>query len=287
MDDTSKNTNRNVLQIYCINLKERPDRWNRFLHQPAVQTLQKKYPFQRFEGVNGKLLDIKNDDRVSLRTKRNIMYQKRRDHEDLDTPGGVGCYLSHYGTWKKFLDSNAERCLIFEDDAVIPDDFLEVFEAALEDEYQENKVRPDIWLLSTPFGSRMKKALEVEDIQYNGNWGYDIVGPLTGYVLTRSGAQILSENAFPIDGHVDHYMHRCAQMGMLVMAHNKTISLRQHRMFKKDSDIQEKSKCEICDIPYTPHKSGFLVLTNQTMAALTAAGVSIAALFLLRHFKDL
>ena len=86
MSDTRK-----TIQIYCINLKERSDRWERFMSQTGVKRLAAMYPFERFEGVNGKMLDIKNDDRVSLRTKRNILYQKRRDHEDLDTPGGVGC----------------------------------------------------------------------------------------------------------------------------------------------------------------------------------------------------
>ena len=89
----------NLFQVYCINLKERPDRWDRFIQQPGVLRLKQMYDFERFEGINGKLLDIKNDSRVSLRTKRNILYQKRRDHEDLDTPGGVGCYLSHYSCW--------------------------------------------------------------------------------------------------------------------------------------------------------------------------------------------
>ena len=77
------------------------------MSQPGVKRLAAMYPFERFEGVNGKMLDVKNDDRISLRTKRNILYQKRRDHEDLDTPGGVGCYLSHYGCWKKFSERAA------------------------------------------------------------------------------------------------------------------------------------------------------------------------------------
>jgi GR25 family glycosyltransferase involved in LPS biosynthesis len=285
MDDTSKKSGRNVLQIYCINLKERSDRWQRFFQQPGLQKLIAQYRFERFEGVNGKLLDIKNDERISLRTKRNIMYQKRRDHEDLDTAGGVGCYLSHYGCWKKFLDSGAERCLIFEDDAEVLPDFAETLESALEDLEQEYRTRPDIWLLSRPFGSTLRKALEIQEVQYNGNWAYDVVGPLTGYILTRSGAQALCDNAFPIDGHVDHFMHRCAQMGMVVMAHHKKISLRQHRLSAKDSDIQQKPKCEICDLPDAPQKRGYLILTNQTIGTLAAAGVSLFALLMLRSFS--
>lgn len=275
----------NLFQVYCINLKERPDRWQRFIRQPGAQRLSQIFPFERFEGVNGKLLDIKNDDRVSLRTKRNILYQKRRDHEDLDTPGGVGCYLSHYGCWQKFLQTQKEYCLIFEDDAEVPPNFHEMLLQAMEDVEQEDVKRPDIWLLSRPWGPAMRKALELNDIQYKGNWAYDVTGPLTGYILSRQAAKALSDNAFPIDGHVDHFMHRCAQMGMVSISHNKNIILRQVGIKEKDSDIQQKANCEVCNLPDAPRKKGYLILTNQTVSAITVAVLTIGALLAIRTFK--
>lgn len=274
----------NLFQVYCINLKERPDRWQRFAAQPGVQRLTQEYPFERFEGVNGKLLDIKQDDRVSLRTKRNILYQKRRDHEDLDTTGGVGCYLSHYGCWEKFLQGRSEYCLIFEDDAEVPVNFMERLEAAMNQVEQEDVKRPEIWLLSKPWGPTMRKVLDLHDIQYTGGWAYDVTGPLTGYILSRNAAKILSENAFPIDGHVDHYMHRCAQMGLLTISHNQNIILRQVGVKTKDSDIQQKPNCELCDLPNTPRKKGYMILTNQTVGALTVAVLGVAALLAIRTF---
>lgn len=242
------------------------------------------YPFERFEGVNGKLLDIKNDERVSLRTKRNILYQKRRDHEDLDTAGGVGCYLSHFGCWQKFLQGRAEYCLIFEDDAEVPVDFKERLEKAINDIEQEDVKRPEIWLLSRPWGPTMRKVLELNEIQYTNNWAYDVTGPLTGYILSRNAAKILCDNALPIDGHVDHYMHRCAQMGLLTISHNKNIILRQVGVKTKDSDIQQKPNCEICDLPNAPRKKGYIILSNQTVGALTVAVLSVGALVAIRTF---
>lgn len=270
--------------MYCINLKERPDRWQRFAAQPGLQRVVQHYPFERFEGVNGKLLDIKNEDRVSLRTKRNILYQKRRDHEDLDTAGGVGCYLSHYGCWQKFLQGRAEYCLIFEDDAEVPLNFVEQLEAAMNDIEQEDVKRPEIWLLSRPWGPTMRKVLELNEIQYTNNWAYDVTGPLTGYILSRNAAKILCDNALPIDGHVDHYMHRCAQMGLLTISHNKNIILRQVGVKTKDSDIQQKPNCEICDLPNAPQKKGYLILSNQTVGALTVGLLGIGALLAIRTF---
>ena len=274
----------NLFQLYCINLKERPDRWQRFASQSGLQRIAQVYPFERFEGVNGKLLDIKNDDRVSLRTKRNILYQKRRDHEDLDTTGGVGCYLSHYGCWQKFLQGRSEYCLIFEDDAEVPINFVEQLEKAMNDIEQEDVKRPEIWLLSRPWGPAMRRALEQNELQYTNNWAYDVVGPLTGYILSRNAAKILCDNALPIDGHVDHYMHRCAQMGLLTISHNKNIILRQVGVKTKDSDIQQKATCEICDIPNTPGKKGYIILSNQTVSALTVAVLGMGALLAIRTF---
>lgn len=276
----------NIFQIYCINLKERPDRWERFIQQPGVQRLIQVYPFERFEGINGKLLDIKNDNRVSLRTKRNILYQKRRDHEDLDTPGGVGCYLSHYSCWKKFLEGDKEKLFILEDDAIIPDDFLEQLQAAMEDLNQEDIKRPDVWMLAKPFGPTLTKALELGSPTYAKNWSYEFMAPLTGYIMTREGAKTLCENAFPIDGHVDHFMRRCSQMGMLVLASHKNIQLKQLRMSKSDSDIQQKSGCEVCNLPDAPTKKGYLIISNQGVSSALVAAFCVGTLLVMRtYFK--
>lgn len=276
----------NLFQVYCINLKERPDRWERFIQQPGVQQIQQTFPFERFEGINGKLLDIKHDDRVSLRTKRNILYQKRRDHEDLDTPGGVGCYLSHYSCWKKFLETDKERLLVLEDDAEIPNNFTEMLMTAMEDLNQEDIKRPDIWMLAKPFGPTLTRALELGSPTYSKNWSYDIMAPLTGYILTREGAKALIDNAFPIDGHVDHFMRRCSQMGMVVLAAHKNIQLKQVRLKKGDSDIQQKPSCEVCNLPDAPTNKGYIIISSQGVAsALVAAGCVGVLLFLKTYAK--
>lgn len=276
----------NLFQVYCINLKERPDRLERFIQQPGVHRIQQTFPFERFEGINGKLLDIKNDNRVSLRTKRNILYQKRRDHEDLDTPGGVGCYLSHYSCWKKFLETNKEKVLILEDDAEIPPTFLDDLMTAMEDLNEEDVKRPDIWTLAKPFSGSWIRGLEVGSPTYSKNWSYDVIAPLTGYILTREGAKVLCDNAFPIDGHVDHYMRRCSQMGMVVLAAHKKIQLKQVRLKKGDTDIQQKPNCEVCNLPDAPTNKGYLIISNQGVASAVVASFCVGTLLLLKtYFK--
>ncbi len=273
------------LQIYCINLKERPDRWQRFFHQPGLQRLIQAYPFERMEGVNGKLLDIQHDPRVSLRTKRNIFLKRRRDHEDLDSPGGVGCYLSHYNCWKQFLDSKAEYLLVLEDDALLPPKFVDYFQPVFE-EFQSGSSAPDIWQLSTPFNKNinMRRSMELKDIQYSGSWGYNVLCPGTGYVIHKATAKILVNNAFPIDGHVDMYMFRCAQIGLLKIAVYEKMFLKQVSVKKKDSNIQEIG-CELCNIPCKPSQKGYFIMNNQQVAAVIVASLSVATLMMLRTYK--
>lgn len=273
------------LQIYCINLKERPDRWQRFMAQPGIQEIIKYYPFERIEGVNGNKINIANDERISLRTRRNILMRKRRDHEDLDSPGGVGCYLSHHSCWEKALKAPQKYTLVLEDDAVIPDDFMEKLEENLQ-QYEQYASKADVWFLSRPWGYTLNRALSRTSPDYDENgWTFEFSCPGTGYVLTKNAAQILCDNAFPLDGHVDFYIHRCAQMNLIVEANKKDFFLTQHKAGKYDSNIQQKnSKCALCDIPTNPDDKGYLILTNQQVAVALVCGVVATSMFFLRAY---
>jgi|LauGreDrversion4_2_1035121.scaffolds.fasta_scaffold128519_2 GR25 family glycosyltransferase involved in LPS biosynthesis len=268
-----------TIPIYCINLDSRKDRWARFISQPAIRELQTvsadKYQFQRFSAVYGKEIDIQNDKRISVRTKRNILFQKRRSHEDMDSAGAVGCYLSHAKIWEQFLNTNAPYCIVLEDDAVIPDDFLIHIEMGLES-LEQNKV-PDaaLWNLSIPHGNVLRTSIDHDDVLFMDGWASDIVCPTTGYVLFRDGAKKLLETAFPMDGHVDMYIWRCTQIGMFHTAHYKNLMLSQVAVKLKDSNIQGKV-CEICDLP-TKYTDKNLSIFQRSGASAYMTGVILVA----------
>ncbi len=270
------------LRIYCINLKERTDRWNRFVSQPALQDLKERFPFERFEGVNGKAIDIGNDPRVSIRTRRNILFHKRRDHEDLDTPGGVGCYLSHYGVWNKFAQSNEEACLIFEDDAyVLPSFYPSLLKAWKDLSELDASNQPDVWILSYPFNTRLIDILGTESTERQGNWETNVHAPNTAYIVFRRGVQKLIDNALPIDGHLEHYMFRLAQLGIIKHVHHTNVNVFQIPVMKKDSDIQ-KERCDICDIPDDPRQRGYFILSGQNKKSLFVVVLGLAGLYYLK-----
>ncbi len=273
----------NTIHVYCINLRNRPDRWKRFSSQVGVREIEKNFQFERAEAVVGKEIDIQNDSRISIRTKRNILFQKRRDHEDLDSPGAVGCYLSHTMLWKKFLDSNEECCIILEDDAMIPKNFVELFQSGYASLKDLSMNQPILWQLSKPFNPNFRSILGDENVKIQEKWIFDATSPATGYVLFRNTAKVLLDNAFPIDGHVDMYMRRCSQIGMIRVVHYRYLMLYQVALKRKDTDIQV-NKCELCDVPTNLSKNNLKVVTNEYILSTTLVIVGLASLLALQYF---
>jgi RAB protein geranylgeranyltransferase component A len=58
---------------FCINMERRMDRWQEFTAQQGVQELPN---VKRFIAVDGSKLDIMNDPRIPLYTKKNIKKNK-------------------------------------------------------------------------------------------------------------------------------------------------------------------------------------------------------------------
>jgi GR25 family glycosyltransferase involved in LPS biosynthesis len=258
------------IRIYCINLKHRQDRWERFTSQPELEVLKKSYEFERFEGVNGSSLNILADDRMSLRTKRNIKKHTRRDHEEINTAGGVGCYLSHTGVWKKFLETSEPYAIVFEDDAIIYSGFTADFKQGMKETTFLPQI-PDLWFFSKPvewyYKYRGEPRPDTVSNNVHGPWVSKACSSFTGYFITRHGAQKLLETAFPMDMHVDLYSCLNAEMGNIMAVSNTNISLDQYNSLLLngtiDSDIRPEleTDCHICDIPTQYKERGILMVS--------------------------
>lgn len=270
------------IHFYCINLKHRQDRWKTFSSQPAIEEIKKKYPFEKFEAIAGSTLDIQQDTRISLRTKRNIKEASRRDHEDLNTAGGVGCYLSHVELWKKISEGKEPYGIIFEDDTRLPDNFLEIFETCMQERNLLPEM-PDVWTFSYGwefyYSTRGKKAPQDDSRNHRGPWVFNTCpGGLNGYFITKEGAKKLLADAFPIDMHVDLYICLCSELKKIVCVSHKDLILRLLVESEK-SDIQLPSECLICDIPTNYRKRGIislnipiLIIGVATLMALSYIG---------------
>ena len=251
------------IHFYCINLNRNKGRWNTFINQPAINDI-KRYPFERVEAVDGKTLDINNDYRISLRAKRDIKEGTRRSHEDIVSVGAIGCYLSHVDTWKKIIDNKEPYAVVFEDDVMLPNNFMQLLLEGISDmDYLSNT--PDLWTFSYGWPSyySTKGLIPPQDIAENniGSWIINThPGGTCGYLITRKGAEKLLRHAFPIDVQVDFYMCICIELNHITCVANRALIL---DAFNNVSNIQQISPCLICDVPTNlyPHIVGLLIVS--------------------------
>jgi len=249
------------IHMYCINLKQRGDRWKRFSEQPELKELMKHYSFERFEAINGSSIDILHDERISLRTKRNIKEHIRRDHEELDSAGGVGCYLSHTTVWKKFLERPEPYAIVFEDDANIPIGFLESLHKGMR-EVTLLPQTPDIWYFALPAAWYFEyKGKRDPSLEMNGPWIRKTCSSFTGYMISKRGAEKLLETAFPIDMHVDLYSCLAGDIGTIFTVANRNVIVKPYALKEADTDIQVASDCKICNVPTQMSKKGVVAVS--------------------------
>lgn len=270
--------------MYCINLKQRGDRWKRFSEQPELKTLMNQYSFERFEAVNGSSIDIQNDQRISLRTKRNIKEHIRRDHEELDSAGGVGCYLSHTSVWKKFLERPEPYAIVFEDDAIIPDGFLENLQNAMRETTLLPQT-PDVWFFSMPTQWYFEyKGKSDPSLDKTGPWILNTCSAFTGYLISKRGAETLLKTAFPIDMHVDLYSCLAGDIGVIFTVAHRNVIVKPYAISSKDTDIQITSECKICNVPTQMSKKG--VVTVSIPIFTIGLVVSLALVYLRFNGRD-
>jgi GR25 family glycosyltransferase involved in LPS biosynthesis len=132
------------IPVYCINLDSRPQRFLRFLEQEGIQGLT----IQRVAAVDGSRLQIVKNSKISIQTQYNIINHTRRSHGEINTPGAIGCSLSHYSIWEKFLQTDKPYCLVLEDDASIPKGFAESIVKYSKDLDQLQSIF-DVWSLGS------------------------------------------------------------------------------------------------------------------------------------------
>lgn len=260
-----KTRKRNIftLPTYVINLKERADRWKRFISQPVTSSFKHlKHVF----AVNGKRLNYRKDKRISIRTKLNITRNYRRSHYEIATLGAVGSSFSHIDVWKRFIASGAPQCLILEDDAILTDSQLRII----------NEVTPPpgwgIWLLGCYLPNLIVKPLAK---------GWSRVYNFTAahaYILTRAAALKLLEEPFPIETHIEYYMTGTGLLKDIEIVHNDRVHVEFFRKAQgprtADSNTSQHKKlgCPTCRVP-DDYKQLYRGFTRKTKSGMKIMGI--------------
>lgn len=190
-------------QSYVINMDKDTERYTKVGKYYEHSDLSSS-PLIRYPAVVGRDVVANKwltDDALS--DLHHIVTNGYRTHHHQLTPGGIGCFLSHYNLAKQLVSdkSNVDAYIVFEDDTAIPKNIS----AHLQSYY---KKVPDDWDYIMLYTIRSTGASENEKInKLKSFWG------MNGYVMNRKGAQKLVDetNTSKIDGQIDSYLSRMIQ----------------------------------------------------------------------------
>jgi GR25 family glycosyltransferase involved in LPS biosynthesis len=223
-------------KIYYINLDLRKDRKVQFEAQEALAAMP---PIERISAVHGLSLDIKNDKEIGLSTRVQVSTEYRRSHYEIHSRGAVGASFSHIKVWKAFLKSDAKYALILEDDVELPTTFAMMVKDCAKD------LPPnwDIWILGwnhNPADTTHKSKSQFRQVLH-----------FTGahcYILSRSAAKLLVDEAFPIETHIEHYMSNVAFIHGLKIIRDLRLHLPQMDRVLNISDVRKPDGCPACSL---------------------------------------
>jgi GR25 family glycosyltransferase involved in LPS biosynthesis len=254
------------IPAFCLTLERRADRWKRFQDQYGIDALPK---LKRFLGVDGKTIDIKTDPRISTFTKRNIIMKTRRSHDQLDTVGGVGCALSHTALWKWLAESDQEMLLVFEDDAVIPPDFVQRANQLIQSSPTlQNPNKWDMWIIGAKWDtlSKIPGETKIGLVEAPAFFLFHC------YIITRKFAQKLYENCLPIEGHIDFWASNYA-----IINKSHIVATPKLQLFQREakSDIQTTVIPSLVDVPTDYEKTHTFISKTDLMLARGAEAAVI------------
>lgn len=111
-------------KIFCINLLDKVDRWENVIKQTKKYNMDiVRFPAVDCRGLPKMMMYKDYLERDTIKELIDVDRNNGRWYFGQLTPGAVGCYLSHYGIWKKMLDEEIDVALIIEDDLVLLPDF--------------------------------------------------------------------------------------------------------------------------------------------------------------------
>ena len=244
--------NLDTIPVVCLNLDRRVDRWERVQSCPGFR----EFPnIERWSGTDGKTLDITNDPRISIIVKYNIANKTRRAHEYINTPGAVGCYLSHSSVYEWMVNQNdSDVVLIFEDDIDLPAGcYAMLKEYIAKTPLLQDSSKWDMWQL----GANIAHSETAPD-----GVSRDVLSFVLAhaYFVSKQGANRLMSHIYPLELHVDGYMSYMATLGLMKIYASPTYLFYQAG---STSDIYPGHDCPMCDIPNDYDKNFELITKNR------------------------
>lgn len=166
--------------LYLINLKSAKNRLSRMADMLNEIGLH----YEVIEAVDGRVLSQEEINGLYSRFKSWLVLNRQMTRSE------IGCALSHKKAYRKFLATNEQSCVIFEDDIIASDMINDAIDLAQETISTE---RPEVILLS---------AFDEESSQAPSELGvYNPIGfpwCTDGYVINRKAAELILRVNTPI-----------------------------------------------------------------------------------------
>lgn len=225
--------------IIIINLEKDKDRLeNAFKQLVGLDAI-------RYPAVNGKELDLNQID-ITPYTRYLINHPNNRcSHQQINSVGGVGCYLSHCNVWNLYQDASSGGgggVIIFEDDLKVCDDFAVKLVDAIAN------VPSDCDVLSFGYLGLLEKSdcdsgdtTISKDLFKSSSFFFG----LQGYYISHQGMKKLLQHAFPIEVHLDAYIALAAKQGWINLYFTKNSMVQQCNVISNITD----NYCYKCLLP--------------------------------------
>jgi len=199
------------LEALLINLDRRPDRLEECSQR--MRTHCPWLPYRRFRASDGKIDDIPLAEVTnSWHTGRNTVYQKirsiRKGWDDLHTyhirelvlsAGERGCASSHIRAWRQCLENSKqgmeEPIIVFEDDALLMDNFTEVLTRVM----AELPKDADVLYLGYSQAADWRREVTADIVEAEYVW------TTVAYIVWPSGARKFLSR-LPVNQPVDNWM---------------------------------------------------------------------------------
>lgn len=152
-------------------------------------------PFQFVDAVYGKDLSKEELSKIDF----DFFIQKFKSKKKM-MPGEIGCAISHVKVYEKILADNLPNAIIFEDDAVVSPDFVEIVKVALKKLpnkadlllFDHGKAKVSPFYRSLPEHYRLARYLVPSKNSQRG------IFKATAYFITKRGCEKLLSHAYPI-----------------------------------------------------------------------------------------
>lgn len=230
---------------------------------PVVYICEKEINEKRlnaFTRINS--INIRTDERITTMTKMNLLFKPIYTKGDELKLNDIYRALSHIAVWESFSKRNSEYCLIFEEECIIPDDYIQRLHKCIQTSLVlKNPNAWDIWVLGGNW----------EDMQLcRGEFSEDglvYIGTaslfLHAYILSRKTAELFLKNVYPLHVHMDTWISAFSKINQLKIIGCTKIKLENQTTISHH--MQLDTICKKCSVPINMYRTHLLVSRDDVL----------------------